>query len=98
MLSTAWARDCAGHYLRNTAPDMPLVSPLFASLKDLPPTLIQAGTDELLHNQALQLHDALEAAAVEVCCDTPRTAGMCFKPTAACCAAPTTRWRASPAL
>ncbi len=69
MLSAAWARDCAAHYLGHTAADMPLVSPLFAALKDLPPTLIQVGTDEMLHGQALQLHDALQAAQVEVRCE-----------------------------
>ena len=39
----------------------------------LPPTLIQAGTDEMLHDQAIALHDALAAAGVAVQCQiTPR--------------------------
>ena len=51
----------------------PLVSPLRADLRGLPPVLIQAGTDELLHPQALALHDALQAAGVDVRCEiTPR--------------------------
>ena len=63
MLSVAWAAACAAHYLRDTSPDAPQVSPLFADLRGLPPTLIQAGTDELLHGQALQLEAALQADA-----------------------------------
>jgi acetyl esterase/lipase len=51
----------------------PLVSPAAADLRGLPPVLIQAGTDELLHPQALALHDALQAAGVDVRCEiTPR--------------------------
>ncbi len=51
----------------------PGISPLHADLRGLPPVLIQAGTDELLHPQALALHDALQAAGVEVRCEiTPR--------------------------
>ncbi|MFM9916653.1 MAG: alpha/beta hydrolase, partial [Rhizobacter sp.] len=69
MLSVAWAAACAAHYLGGTSADAPLVSPLFADLRGLPPTLIQAGTDELLHDQALQLETALMAAGVETRCE-----------------------------
>lgn len=70
MLSVAWAAACAAHYLGNsTSADSPPVSPLFADLHGLPPTLIQAGTDELLHGQALQLDAALQAAGVETRCE-----------------------------
>ncbi len=69
MLSVAWARACAAHYLGDTSTDLPLASALFADLSGLPPTLIQAGTDELLHGQALQLEGALLAAGVETRCE-----------------------------
>jgi len=69
MLSVAWARACAAHYLGDTPAGTPAVSPIHADLRGLPPTLIQAGTDELLHGQALQLHQALLAANVEVRCE-----------------------------
>ena len=70
LLSLAWATACAAHYLGDaTSADAPQVSPLFADLRALPPTLIQAGTDELLHDQAVALHDALAAAGVDVECD-----------------------------
>lgn len=69
MLSTDWASACAAHYLGDAPPESPLASPLHTDLRSLPPTLIQAGTDELLHDQAVALHDALDAAGVEVECD-----------------------------
>lgn len=70
MLSVAWATTCAAHYRGDAASvDAPRVSPLFADLRGLPPTLIQAGTDELLHGQALQLEAALQSAGVETRCE-----------------------------
>jgi cation diffusion facilitator CzcD-associated flavoprotein CzcO/acetyl esterase/lipase len=69
MLSPEWATACAAHYLGSTPAESPLASPLRADLSGLPPTLIQAGTDELLHEQAIALHDAMAAAGVEVLCD-----------------------------
>lgn len=70
MLSVDWAAACAAHYLGTATPaDDPQVSPLRADLRGLPPTLIQAGTDELLHAQALQLDAALQTAAVDVRCE-----------------------------
>ena len=73
MLSVAWARACARLCLRETAATHPWASPLKADLHGLPPVLIQAGTDELLHDQAVQLHDALQAAGATVRCEiTPQ--------------------------
>jgi cation diffusion facilitator CzcD-associated flavoprotein CzcO/acetyl esterase/lipase len=69
MLSVSWARACAALCLRDTPATHPWASPLKADLRGLPPVLIQAGTDELLHGQALQLHAALQAAAVPVRCE-----------------------------
>jgi cation diffusion facilitator CzcD-associated flavoprotein CzcO/acetyl esterase/lipase len=81
MLGWAWISACARHYVGGgaAAPDgasgsltHPLVSPLRADLRSLPPVLIQAGTDELLPPQALALHDALKAAEVDVRCEITR--------------------------
>ncbi len=73
MLSVAWAQACAALCLRDTPPAHPWASPLDADLRGLPPVLIQAGTDELLHDQALALHDALQSAGVNVHCEiTPQ--------------------------
>jgi cation diffusion facilitator CzcD-associated flavoprotein CzcO/acetyl esterase/lipase len=69
MLSLAWASACAAHCLGDTAASHPLASPLHADLRGLPPVLVQAGTDEMLHDQALALHDALQSAGVAVRCE-----------------------------
>jgi acetyl esterase/lipase len=50
-------------------PPTTLASPLHADLRGLPPTLIQAGADELLRRDAVDLHDALERAGVAVRCE-----------------------------
>ena len=50
-------------------PRTTLASPLRADLRGLPPTLIQAGADELLRRDAVDLHDALEKAGVAVRCE-----------------------------
>lgn len=70
MLSAAWAQACAAHCLGPT-PDARawMCSPLKADLSGLPPVQIQAGTDEMLHGQALALHDALRSAGVDSHCD-----------------------------
>lgn len=46
----------------------PRVSPLFADLQGLPPTLIQAGSEEILRDDALHLARQLTAAGVTVDC------------------------------
>jgi cation diffusion facilitator CzcD-associated flavoprotein CzcO/acetyl esterase/lipase len=69
MLSTAWAQACIGFYRGQHDAVTPGISPLRGDLSGLPPTLIQAGTDELLHDQALALETALQAAGVHVRCE-----------------------------
>jgi acetyl esterase/lipase len=75
MLSARWLAACARHYLGAAA----LVSPLDADLAGLPPTLIQAGIDELLHADAVLLHDALETAGVAVRCEIVPGRWHCFQ-------------------
>jgi monoterpene epsilon-lactone hydrolase len=53
-------------YLAGTDPKTPLASPLFANLKGLPPLLIQVGTEEALHEDAVALKARAESAGVEV--------------------------------
>ena len=64
MLSVAWAEACVDFYRGKHSAAEPGISPLRGDLRGLPPTLIQAGTDELLHDQALSLNTALQAAGV----------------------------------
>ena len=56
----------AAAYLNGADPRTPLASPAFADLKALPPLLIQVGTEEALHDDALTLKARAEAAGVEV--------------------------------
>lgn len=78
MLTRSWLRASAALYLgiqhhtpveRTSALACPLLSPLKANLYGLPPTLIQAGTDEMLLGQALALEQALQRAGVRTHCE-----------------------------
>jgi acetyl esterase/lipase/acyl-coenzyme A synthetase/AMP-(fatty) acid ligase len=66
LLTSRELRRMADSYLRETNPRHPLASPVFADLAGLPPLLIQAGTDEILLDDARALAAAARAAGVEV--------------------------------
>jgi acetyl esterase/lipase len=70
VLSAAWLNACVRHYLASADAKAPLASPVYGDLRGLPPTLIQTGTDEILHGQALRLNDTLQKAGVVVTCET----------------------------
>ncbi len=69
MLRADWLHVCAGHYLAGQPATTPLAAPLLGDLGGLPPTLIQAGSDELLCGQALRTYEALRAAGCDVDCE-----------------------------
>jgi acetyl esterase/lipase len=69
MLSHRWLDACARHYTAGRDLKSPLASPIYGDLRGLPPTLIQAGTDDLLHPQSVRLHDAMRDAGVLVRCE-----------------------------
>jgi acetyl esterase/lipase len=69
MLRADWLRACANSYLAGEPATTPLASPLLGDLHGLPPTLIQAGSDELLCGQALRTCEALRAAGCDVVCE-----------------------------
>ncbi len=56
----------SGHYRGNTDPADPGVSPVFARLSGLPPTLIQAGGAEILLDQVRDRAARVSAAGVDV--------------------------------
>lgn len=64
MLTPAWLRECARAYVATADPADPLISPVAADLRGLPPTLIQVGTDELLLADSLRLFERLRSAGV----------------------------------
>jgi len=57
-----YAKYYAGEYDRKS----PLLSPLFSDLSDLPPLLIQVGTDEILLDDALRCAENARQAGVDV--------------------------------
>lgn len=62
MLSLSWLKASSAHYRRTCAVDDPACSPLFARLDNLPPVLIQVGSEEILLDDAQRLHRALQEA------------------------------------
>lgn len=54
------------YLVRGVDPAEPYVSPLFADLRDLPLTLIQVGSKEILLDDAQRFRDQAEAAGVDV--------------------------------
>lgn len=66
MLNASILKIWADNYVGNEDPLSPLISPLYASFKDLPPLLIQVGTDELLVDDSMRLAKKAENDNVDV--------------------------------
>jgi epsilon-lactone hydrolase len=64
LLRTAWLNQGAAAYLQGRSAHGPLVSPLFADLAGLPPTLIQVGVEEILRGDSRRLAEGLTQAGV----------------------------------
>jgi epsilon-lactone hydrolase len=56
LLTRRSLKEMADAYLAGQSPEAPLASPLFADLDSLPPLLIQAGSEEVLLDDAVALH------------------------------------------
>ena len=56
----------ARYYAGEDKTTSPLISPLYADLKGLPPLLIQVGSDEILLDDAKQFADKARTAGVDV--------------------------------
>ena len=66
MLRRSWLELGAGAYASGLTRSDPRISPLYADLRTLPPTLIQVGTDEVLLDDATRFADRGYAAGVDV--------------------------------
>lgn len=66
MLSAAWLERSADVYGAGTALDDPGISPLLGSLDALPPTLVQAGADDILAPDSIRFTRAVRAAGGDV--------------------------------
>ncbi len=65
----AMLRQFASDYLGGADPKTPLASPLFASLRGLPPLLVQVGTADLLLSDSERLTTTAAEAGVDVTLD-----------------------------
>lgn len=59
------SKEFAKPYTGETDPTNPLISPLYANLHELPPTLIQAGGAEFLLRDSQQLNEKMKTAGVD---------------------------------
>jgi acetyl esterase/lipase len=66
MLAVPWLQEGVRAYVARGDARHPLVSPVHADLRGLPPTLIQVGTDEILRNDSRRLFERLRECAVPV--------------------------------
>ena len=57
------------NYFQETAADDPFVSPIYGNFEGLPPLLIQAGSKEVLVDEAIRLQDKAKEADVDVTCE-----------------------------
>ncbi len=66
MMDAAQFPAIAKRYLGNADPENPYVSPLYGDVAGLPPTLIQAGSDEVLLDDAVRMAETMRAAGCEI--------------------------------
>lgn len=64
MITMDYIRAVRGAYAGKSDLSSPMLSPLFGDLSGFPPTLIQAGTNELLLSDSIRLRDRMLAAQV----------------------------------
>lgn len=64
LIHAPYLHELAAAYLNGADPRMPLVSPIHAELRGLPPLLIQVGSDETLLDDAIRLAGVAAAADV----------------------------------
>ena len=69
FLTPEWLQLMAKHYVANNDPRMPLISPIHADLHDLPPVLIQVGSDEILLSDSMRLAESARQAGVKTTLD-----------------------------
>lgn len=66
VLNADVLREWALCYTNESNLSNPLVSPIFANLRDFPPLLIQVGSDEILVDDAIALAEKAKSAGVDV--------------------------------
>ena len=69
FLTPEWLQFMAKHYIGNNSPRTALISPIYADLHDLPPILIQVGTDEILLSDSRRLAERVREAGIDTTLD-----------------------------
>lgn len=69
LLSREFLQWHAGQYIGQHHPRSPLISPLYADLRGLPPTLVQVGDYETLLSDSVRLADSARSAGVDITCE-----------------------------
>jgi acetyl esterase/lipase len=70
LLSSNILKVYSKYYAGDFETNLPLISPLFADLKGLPPLLIHVGTNEILLDEAIQISENAHLAGVDVTLET----------------------------
>jgi acetyl esterase/lipase len=70
MIKPEWLKYMASFYACENDLKNPLISPIYANLKNLPPILIQVGSDEVLLSDAERLATIATEAGVDVTLDS----------------------------
>lgn len=65
VLQARWTAKSAAHYAAGESLTNPLISPIFGHMADLPPLLIQVGSEEMLLNDAERLANAAQRDDVQ---------------------------------
>jgi acetyl esterase/lipase len=66
MMNVSLLPKLANHYLAGVDPRNPYASPLYGDARDLPPVLLQVGSDEILRDDAVRIAEKLKAAGCDV--------------------------------
>jgi monoterpene epsilon-lactone hydrolase len=67
ILNAVNLKKAAKLYLEKEDPKNPLASPIYAELKNLPPILIQVGSDEILLSDSINYANLAKDAGVDIC-------------------------------
>jgi acetyl esterase/lipase len=66
ILSAAILQKYVNYYIGNHITNDPLISPLFADLRDLPPILLQSGRNEILLDDSVRFFEKAQKAGVDI--------------------------------
>lgn len=66
FLTSSWLRFMAKNYFADSDPRTPLISPIYTDMSNLPPMLIQVGSDEILFSDSTRLAEHARKTQVDV--------------------------------